>query len=153
MTNKKAFCKMSTSWYWTPPSPKPCILAFPHCRFGAVSQSYLRCCLPGCSPHFAPNKTSLTTLKLCIFFSPHLWAAKELGKNDRAFTPREGPPNNSCWVKDTAWLVRWWGPCHWRYENWCACPSVRNCGMSRPRKQFWDFRVVYGLRQGGQFLN
>ena len=25
--------------------------------FGAVSQSCLRCCLLGCSPHFAPNKT------------------------------------------------------------------------------------------------
>ena len=29
----------------------------PYCHFGAVSQSYLRCCLQGCSPHFAPNKT------------------------------------------------------------------------------------------------
>ena len=48
---------MSTSWYWTPPSPKPCILTFPHCRFGAVSQSYLRCCLLGFSLHFVPNKT------------------------------------------------------------------------------------------------
>ena len=24
--------------------------------FGTVSQSYLRCCLPGCSSHIAPNK-------------------------------------------------------------------------------------------------
>ena len=24
--------------------------------FGAVFQDYLGCCLPGCSPHFAPNK-------------------------------------------------------------------------------------------------
>ena len=30
---------------------------FPHCRFGAVSRSYLRCCLLGCSPYFAPRKT------------------------------------------------------------------------------------------------
>ena len=50
------------------PSPKPYILTFPHCRFGAVSESYLRCCLLGWSPHFAPNKTSLTTLKLYNFF-------------------------------------------------------------------------------------
>ena len=53
MTNKKPFCKLSASWYWTSPSPKPYILTFPHCRFGAVSQSYLRWCLPGFSPHFA----------------------------------------------------------------------------------------------------
>ena len=31
---------MSVSWYWTPPSPKPYILTFPHCHFGAVSQSW-----------------------------------------------------------------------------------------------------------------
>ena len=53
----KTFCKLSASWYWTPPSPKPYILTFPHCCFGAVSQSYLRCCLPGCNPHIAPDKT------------------------------------------------------------------------------------------------
>ena len=29
----------------------------PLCPFGAVSQSYLKCCLPGYSPHFAPSKT------------------------------------------------------------------------------------------------
>ena len=51
------FCKMRASWPWTPLSPKPYILTFPHCHFGTVSQSYLRCCLPGCSPHFAPDKT------------------------------------------------------------------------------------------------
>ena len=38
--------------------------------FGAVPQSYLRCCLPGYSPHFATSKTDLTTLTLCIFLSP-----------------------------------------------------------------------------------
>ena len=32
------------------------ILAFP-LPFGEVSQSYLRWCLQGCSPHFALNKT------------------------------------------------------------------------------------------------
>ena len=37
--------------HWTRPSPK-----LPHCLFGAVSQSYLRCCLPGCSSYFVPNK-------------------------------------------------------------------------------------------------
>ena len=36
--------------------------------FGAVSQSSLICCLLGYSPHFAPHKIWLTTLKLCIFF-------------------------------------------------------------------------------------
>ena len=29
-----------------------------HYLFGTVSQSYLRCCLQGCNPHFAPNKTT-----------------------------------------------------------------------------------------------
>ena len=53
----KTFSKMNASGYWMPPSPKPYILTFCHCCFGAVSQNYLRCCLPGCSPHFVPNKT------------------------------------------------------------------------------------------------
>ena len=44
-----------------------------HCFFGAVSQSYLRCCLPVCSPHFVPKKTYLATVKLYIFFSWQLW--------------------------------------------------------------------------------
>ena len=51
----ETFCKMSVSWYWTPPLPKPYIVTSPHCHFIAVSQSYLRCCLSGCSPHFAPK--------------------------------------------------------------------------------------------------
>ena len=33
------------------------------------SSSSELCCLPGYSPHFAPNKTWLTTLILCLFFS------------------------------------------------------------------------------------
>ena len=36
---KKTFCEMGASWYWTSPSPKPYILIFPHCCFGAVSQT------------------------------------------------------------------------------------------------------------------
>ena len=36
---------------------------------GTVSQNYLRCCLPGCSLHFAPKKTQPATLKLCIFLA------------------------------------------------------------------------------------
>ena len=59
---------MSASWYWTPLSPKPYIFTSPYCHFGAVSQSYLWCCLPGCSPHFAPDKT---TWNLYIFLSWH----------------------------------------------------------------------------------
>ena len=35
------------------------------------SLSEPRCPLSGRSPHFAPNKTSLTTLKLCMLFSQH----------------------------------------------------------------------------------
>ena len=30
---------------------------FPPCLLGAVSQSYLKCCLPCCSIHFAPDTT------------------------------------------------------------------------------------------------
>ena len=58
------------------------MLIFPHCLFGAVSQSYLRCYLSDCSPHFAPNKTYLTTRKLCIFFSQKENARKEMEKKD-----------------------------------------------------------------------
>ena len=47
------------------------ILSFPHCRFGAVSQSFLRCCLPGCSPHFAPNITYSQLSSGISFFSRH----------------------------------------------------------------------------------
>ena len=123
---------MSASWYWNSPSPKPYILNFPHCSFGAVShsaqtilliwlfskydptlggiswpfgpallgrlipsseegfcwyvaqcaitglglnsqrsldtcQSCLRCCLPGCSPHFPQIKLNLQ-LSSCTSF-------------------------------------------------------------------------------------
>ena len=34
---------------------------------GAVPQSSLKCCLPGCSPHFAPDK-SYSHLSRCAFF-------------------------------------------------------------------------------------
>ena len=58
----------------------------PSCFFGAVSQSYLRCCLSGCISHFAPNKTSIATLTLCFFFflSWHRWplAGVQVWKED-----------------------------------------------------------------------
>lgn len=44
------------------------MLTFPPHLFEGVSQSYLKCCLPGCSPQFAPNKTELATLMLGIIF-------------------------------------------------------------------------------------
>ena len=44
------------------------ILSFPPCLFGGVSQSYLRCCLPGCSPHFAPNKNVTHNSHIVHFF-------------------------------------------------------------------------------------
>ena len=40
---------------------------FPPDLFGAVSQRYLRSFFSDYSCHFAPNKTSLTTLMLYIF--------------------------------------------------------------------------------------
>ena len=52
----KSFCKVSAWVHWTHPSLKSYIFTFPHCLFGAVSQSYLRCYLPSYSPHFSPNK-------------------------------------------------------------------------------------------------
>ena len=46
---------------------KLCILASaPHLP-GAVSQSYLRCYLPGLSTDFTPNKTQLSTFRLYFF--------------------------------------------------------------------------------------
>ena len=43
---------------YIPPPPKSHrYWPFPHCLFGAASQSYLKWCLPGCSPQFAPNET------------------------------------------------------------------------------------------------
>ena len=59
---------MSVSWSGAPPSSKPYILNFPHCRFGAVSQSYLRCCLPGCSPHFAPKENLTHNSQIIYLF-------------------------------------------------------------------------------------
>ena len=50
-----------------PSTPKSLSIDFPYYLFGAVSQSYLKCSLLGSSPHFSPNKTQLTTLKLGIF--------------------------------------------------------------------------------------
>ena len=52
---------MSASWYWTPPSPKLHILTCPY-YFGAVSQSYLRCCLLGYSPQFSSVAQSCPTV-------------------------------------------------------------------------------------------
>ena len=50
----------------THPSPKLHIYWPSSLPLGEVTQSYLRRCLPSCSPHIAPNETWLTTLMLCI---------------------------------------------------------------------------------------
>ena len=42
--------------------------------FGVVCQSYLRCCLPDCRLHFAPNTIWLMTLR-CVFFFKSTGAA------------------------------------------------------------------------------
>ena len=65
----------------TPPSPKSHLYWPCPCLFGAGSQSYLRCCFLGCSPHSAPNKTYLTTFMLYTFFfkyteAMHRWRFK-----------------------------------------------------------------------------
>ena len=36
--------------------------------FGAVSQSYLRCCFPGFSPHFAPKSILTRNSHIVLFF-------------------------------------------------------------------------------------
>ena len=50
----------------TLPSPKS-HTDLPHCLLGAVSQSWVRCCLLGYSPHFTPNKSDVK-LSRCAFF-------------------------------------------------------------------------------------
>ena len=50
------------------PSPNSIYWPFP-CLFAAVSQSYVKFCFLDCSPHFAPDKTLLANLTLCICFN------------------------------------------------------------------------------------
>ena len=57
-----------TKILYTDLPPSLLILTFARYLFGAVFQSSLRCCLPGCSPHLAPDKTPLSTLMLYIFW-------------------------------------------------------------------------------------
>ena len=53
-----SLCKNVCLTAHAPPSLKSYIaLTFPLFPFGTVFRSYLKCCLLGCSPHFAPNKT------------------------------------------------------------------------------------------------
>ena len=54
---QKPSCKVSAWLHWTPASPKSYILTFPHYLFRTISQSYLQCCLLGCSPRLASNKS------------------------------------------------------------------------------------------------
>ena len=58
----ETFWKNMYSIVCIPPSPKSYILTFRDYIFGAISQGQSlpvprKCCLPGFSPHFAPNKT------------------------------------------------------------------------------------------------
>ena len=69
MNNKKPFVK-KTFLVLSPPSPKPYILTFPHCCFGAVSQSYLKCCLPGCS-RIVPQIKLNSQLSSCKYLCWH----------------------------------------------------------------------------------
>ena len=50
-----------------PPLPKSHTV-LPSSLLGTVSQSYLRCYLPGYCLHIGPNKTELATLMSCIYF-------------------------------------------------------------------------------------
>ena len=63
---QKTFCKITAWLHWPPHSPKSYILTSPHCLFGAVSESYLRCCLL-CSVLILPQiKCSLATITSCV---------------------------------------------------------------------------------------
>ena len=67
MTSRNLLQKNKCSIACTPLSPKSHIYWPSPYLFGAVSQSYLKCSLPGCSPHFASNKTN-SQLSRCAFF-------------------------------------------------------------------------------------
>ena len=72
---QKNFCKISVSFHWTPPSAKSHILTFPHCLFRAVSQSYLRCCLPA-----AVLILPLIKLATCAFFFKSIYLKFSMSK-------------------------------------------------------------------------
>ena len=76
-------------------SPKPYILTFPHCRFGAVSQSYVRCCLPGSSPHFAPNKVQCNQALILQKVFCLSWRADVIMKGFSAFLDMISSPGGS----------------------------------------------------------
>ena len=130
---------MSASWYWTPPSSKSYTLTFPHCCFGAVSQNYLTCCLLGSSPHIAPNKTYLTTLKLYILFSLQLWRPMKWPRVD--FLPSTGLHE-----EPELWYGQWLlapicllGECRW---IWVSLSWFLNL-------LYWlRFWVLFGGREG-----
>ena len=78
---QQTFYKIRVWLHWTPSSPKSYILAFLHDLFGTASLSYLRCCLLGCSPHFAPKSLTRNS-NVVHFFSQHfvlfLWGLPNL---------------------------------------------------------------------------
>ena len=51
-----------------PSSPKSHILLTSPPLVEIVSWSYLKCCLPGYSPHFAPNKNLTHNYHIVLFF-------------------------------------------------------------------------------------
>ena len=64
----ESFCKKLCSWLHVFPLHQNHVYTdLLTCHFGAVSKSYLWCCLPGCSPHFAPDETWLATLKINLY--------------------------------------------------------------------------------------
>ena len=98
----------------------------------------------------SPNKTSLTTLKLCVFFSSYLWAAKELWKmtelllqeKDLLTIPADqGHSLAGRMVRSLSLEV-------------CKLMCMPICQkLCHEQAKETDFRVVDGLRQRGQFLN
>ena len=61
------FCKMCVCLYLPLRPNLMCADVPPTSR--VVFQNFLKCCLLGYSPHFAPNKTELSTFKLCMSLS------------------------------------------------------------------------------------
>ena len=121
------------------------ILTFPYYLFGAVFQSYLKCYLPGYSPHFVPSKSYLTTLILCMFFSWHGGTFESKGHIMKNCTENISTHSMVCAVLSHfshVWLLAapWTVACQVsmsmglsKQEYWSGLPFSSSKGSSIPR--------------------
>ena len=117
---QKTFCKISAWLHGTPHSPKSYILTSPHCLFGAVSQSYLRCCLLGSVLILPQIKCSLATITSCISpaFSTSSLAFPILLLSSISL---------HCWVKKIFFSllsILWSSTFRWVYLSFSLCLSL-----------------------------